>query len=116
MPPILASALASLLRTMRELPGATTTWSFEPGHTEAEFRAIRDAAVTAFEVTQCAGLARIDFFLTDAGTSTVTEVTVDNNLKGKVVKVRYIGNIFIPGWGSSPVMSAIPSTRRHCYP
>lgn len=35
--------------------------------TEAEFRAIRDAAVTAFEVTQCAGLARIDFFLTDAG-------------------------------------------------
>lgn len=27
------------------------------------------------------------FFLTDSGTSTVTEVTVDKNLKGKVVKV-----------------------------
>ena len=35
--------------------------------TEAEFAAIRDAAVLAFEVTQCAGLARIDFFLTEAG-------------------------------------------------
>lgn len=35
--------------------------------TEAEFRSIRDAAVTAFEVAQCAGLARIDFFLTEAG-------------------------------------------------
>lgn len=35
--------------------------------TEAEFRSIRDAAVTAFEVAQCAGLARIDFFLTAAG-------------------------------------------------
>ena len=57
------------------------------------------------------------FFLTDAGTSTVTEVTVDNNLKGKVVKVCYlIGNIFIPDCGSSLELSAIPSTRRHCYP
>lgn len=35
--------------------------------TESEFRAIRDAAVLAFEVTQCAGLARIDFFLTEHG-------------------------------------------------
>ena len=35
--------------------------------TDAEFEAIRDAAVRAFEVTQCAGLARIDFFLTDDG-------------------------------------------------
>lgn len=35
--------------------------------TEAEFRAIRDAAVLAFEVAQCAGLARIDFFLTEKG-------------------------------------------------
>ncbi|QZY52327.1 D-alanine--D-alanine ligase family protein [Leucobacter tenebrionis] len=35
--------------------------------TDAEFEAIRDAAVRAFEVTQCAGLARIDFFLTDNG-------------------------------------------------
>jgi len=35
--------------------------------TEAEFAAIRDAAVLAFEVTQCAGLARIDFFLTADG-------------------------------------------------
>jgi D-alanine-D-alanine ligase len=35
--------------------------------TELEFEAIRDAAVRAFEVTQCAGLARIDFFLTDEG-------------------------------------------------
>ena len=35
--------------------------------TDAEFAAIRDAAVRAFEVTQCAGLARIDFFLTDEG-------------------------------------------------
>ncbi|CAG7616379.1 D-alanine--D-alanine ligase family protein [Leucobacter soli] len=33
----------------------------------AEFAAIRDAAVTAFEVAQCAGLARIDFFLTADG-------------------------------------------------
>lgn len=35
--------------------------------TDAEFAAIRDAAVLAFEVTQCAGLARIDFFLTEDG-------------------------------------------------
>lgn len=35
--------------------------------TSAEFAAIRDAAVLAFEVAQCAGLARIDFFLTEAG-------------------------------------------------
>lgn len=35
--------------------------------TDAEFEAIRDAAVLAFEVTQCAGLARIDFFLTESG-------------------------------------------------
>ncbi|MBN9612432.1 MAG: D-alanine--D-alanine ligase, partial [Actinobacteria bacterium] len=35
--------------------------------TEAEFAAIRDAAVTAFEVAQCAGLSRIDFFLTEQG-------------------------------------------------
>jgi len=35
--------------------------------TDGEFLAIRDAAVRAFEVTQCAGLARIDFFLTEAG-------------------------------------------------
>ncbi|MFV0433796.1 MAG: D-alanine--D-alanine ligase family protein [Leucobacter sp.] len=34
---------------------------------EAEFAAIRDAAVRAFEVTQCAGFARIDFFLTEDG-------------------------------------------------
>ena len=35
--------------------------------TDGEFAAIRDAAVRAFEVTQCAGLARIDFFLTEDG-------------------------------------------------
>ncbi|UOR03311.1 D-alanine--D-alanine ligase [Leucobacter allii] len=35
--------------------------------TDAEFAAIREAAVRAFEVAQCAGLARIDFFLTDTG-------------------------------------------------
>ena len=35
--------------------------------TEAEFVAIRDAAVRAYEVTQCAGHARIDFFLTADG-------------------------------------------------
>lgn len=35
--------------------------------TEAEFGAIRDAAVLAFDVAQCAGLARIDFFLTEQG-------------------------------------------------
>lgn len=35
--------------------------------TGAEFASIRDAAVLAFEVTQCAGLARIDFFLTENG-------------------------------------------------
>lgn len=35
--------------------------------TDAEFASLRDAAVTAFEVAQCAGLARIDFFLTDQG-------------------------------------------------
>ncbi|NLA66366.1 MAG: D-alanine--D-alanine ligase, partial [Leucobacter sp.] len=35
--------------------------------TEAEYRALHDAAVLAFEVTQCAGLARIDFFLTEHG-------------------------------------------------
>nr|WP_233613431.1 D-alanine--D-alanine ligase family protein [Leucobacter edaphi] len=35
--------------------------------TEAEFTEIRDAAVRAFEVTQCAGHSRIDFFLTAEG-------------------------------------------------
>ncbi len=35
--------------------------------TDAEFAAIRDAAVRAYEVTQCAGHARIDFFLTEDG-------------------------------------------------
>lgn len=35
--------------------------------TDAEFVAIRDAAVRAFEVTQCAGHSRIDFFLTESG-------------------------------------------------
>lgn len=35
--------------------------------TDAEFTAIRDAAVRAFEVTQCAGHSRIDFFLTADG-------------------------------------------------
>lgn len=35
--------------------------------TDAEFFAIRDAAVQAFEAAQCAGLARIDFFLTADG-------------------------------------------------
>lgn len=41
-----------------ELPAAVS---------DAEFAALRDAAVTAFEVAQCAGLARIDFFLTESG-------------------------------------------------
>ncbi|QIM17432.1 D-alanine--D-alanine ligase [Leucobacter insecticola] len=35
--------------------------------TPEEFTAIRDAAVLAFEVAQCAGLSRIDFFLTADG-------------------------------------------------
>ncbi|MBL3686827.1 D-alanine--D-alanine ligase [Leucobacter zeae] len=35
--------------------------------TDAEFAAIRDAAVRSFEVAQCAGLSRIDFFLTADG-------------------------------------------------
>lgn len=35
--------------------------------TDEEFASIRDAAGLAFEVTQCAGLARIDFFLTEQG-------------------------------------------------
>lgn len=35
--------------------------------TDAEFAAIRDAAVRAYEVTQCAGHSRIDFFLTAEG-------------------------------------------------
>lgn len=34
---------------------------------DAEYEAIRDAAVKSFEVAQCAGLSRIDFFLTEAG-------------------------------------------------
>ena len=35
--------------------------------TEAEFASIQDAAIRSFEATQCAGYARIDFFLTDRG-------------------------------------------------
>ncbi len=35
--------------------------------TDAEFAAIRDAAVRAYQETQCAGHARIDFFLTADG-------------------------------------------------
>ncbi len=35
--------------------------------TNQEFAAIRDAAVRSFEVAQCAGLARVDFFLTPTG-------------------------------------------------
>ncbi|WP_418061074.1 D-alanine--D-alanine ligase family protein [Pimelobacter simplex] len=34
---------------------------------EADAKALEDAAVTAYEALGCAGLARIDFFLTDAG-------------------------------------------------
>lgn len=41
-----------------ELPARTT---------DAEFAAIRDAAIRAFEVAQCGTLARIDFFLTESG-------------------------------------------------
>ncbi|MBP1324939.1 D-alanine-D-alanine ligase [Leucobacter exalbidus] len=35
--------------------------------TDAEYASIRDAAVRSFEVAQCAGLSRIDFFLTEDG-------------------------------------------------
>ncbi|WP_449277567.1 D-alanine--D-alanine ligase family protein [Leucobacter sp. GX24907] len=35
--------------------------------TDAEYSAIAEAAVRSFEVAQCDGLARIDFFLTDSG-------------------------------------------------
>lgn len=35
--------------------------------TDAEFASIQDAAVRAFEITQCATLARVDFFLTEDG-------------------------------------------------
>lgn len=35
--------------------------------TDAEFASLRDDAVHAFTVSQCAGLARIDFFLTEHG-------------------------------------------------
>lgn len=35
--------------------------------TDAEYEAIRTAAIRAFEVAQCAGLSRIDFFLTEEG-------------------------------------------------
>ncbi|MHA3724377.1 D-alanine--D-alanine ligase family protein [Leucobacter sp. HY1910] len=35
--------------------------------TDAEYEAIRAAAVRSFEVAQCAGLSRIDFFLTEDG-------------------------------------------------
>lgn len=35
--------------------------------TDSEYEAIRSAAVRAFEVAQCAGLSRIDFFLTEEG-------------------------------------------------
>lgn len=35
--------------------------------TDSEYAAIRDAAVLAFSVAQCAGPARVDFFLTDEG-------------------------------------------------
>ncbi|MFJ9313338.1 D-alanine--D-alanine ligase [Pimelobacter simplex] len=34
---------------------------------EADAKALEDAAVTAYEALGCAGVARIDFFLTDAG-------------------------------------------------
>lgn len=35
--------------------------------TDDELRALQDAAAEAFELAQCGGLARVDFFLTDAG-------------------------------------------------
>ena len=35
--------------------------------TEEELRSLQDAAAEAFELAQCGGLARVDFFLTDAG-------------------------------------------------
>ena len=35
--------------------------------TDAEYAQVRDAAIRAFEATQCAGLARVDFFLTADG-------------------------------------------------
>ncbi len=35
--------------------------------TDAEYQAIRTSAVSAFEIAQCSGLARVDFFLTEDG-------------------------------------------------
>jgi D-alanine-D-alanine ligase len=49
------------------LGGAGVELELPANVTDDEYAAIREAAVLAFEVTQCAGLARIDFFLTEQG-------------------------------------------------
>ncbi|GAA1610374.1 D-alanine--D-alanine ligase family protein [Leucobacter chromiireducens subsp. chromiireducens] len=49
------------------LGGAGVELALPADVTAEEFAAIRDAAVRAYEVTQCAGHARIDFFLTAEG-------------------------------------------------
>ncbi|PRI11697.1 D-alanine--D-alanine ligase family protein [Leucobacter massiliensis] len=73
--PRTSSAIGEIVFTGREfydfeakyLGAAGVELALPADVTDAEFAAIRDAAVLAFEVTQCAGLARIDFFLTAEG-------------------------------------------------
>lgn len=73
--PRTSSVLGEIMFTGREFYDFEAKYLGAPGVelalpasvTEAEFMAIRAAAVLAFEVAQCAGLARIDFFLTEFG-------------------------------------------------
>ncbi|WP_336659628.1 D-alanine--D-alanine ligase family protein [Leucobacter sp. USHLN153] len=49
------------------LGGAGVELELPASVTDAEFAALQRDAVLAFEIAQCAGLARIDFFLTEEG-------------------------------------------------
>ena len=74
-PPRTSSVIGEIVFTGREfydfeakyLGAAGIELALPAEVTAEEFAAIRDAAVLAFEVAQCGGLARIDFFLTEAG-------------------------------------------------
>lgn len=73
--PRTSSVLGEIVFTGREfydfeakyLGAAGVSLSLPAAVSDGEFAAIQDAAVRAFEVTQCQGLARIDFFLTEDG-------------------------------------------------
>jgi D-alanine-D-alanine ligase len=56
------------------MPDSGTQFDIPPNLPGEEIERVRTAAVEAFEALDCEGLARVDFFLTDAGRLLVNEV------------------------------------------